>query len=274
MRIRSYLLLSLALLILSGCGAIRSAETSLTYLTIPPSAETRLGTDYASQIAKEVVIIDDPVAQAWLDRVGQSLVANSPETKQVFIFRLVKDDVVNAFAIPGGFCYVQTGLLRLADNEAQVASVIGHEINHVTRRHGIRSMQRNLGVEAVSFIASLADPTVGAAVNIINSSGGVLAMRKFGRDDEREADKYGVEALYGAGYDPREAARFFEKLHAWQEENGMAGAGVLSSIASTHPATLERIENIHKQVELYDLTVPMETDTEEFHQVKRRLGLE
>ncbi len=261
----------LALLPLAGCGAFRGFEKTTSKFFFPASTEKALGDQYAGEIQSEFEIVQDPVVQPWLDRVGAALVANSPETPHEFNFYLTSAPEVNAFAIPGGHCYVNAGLILYADNEAQVVAVVGHEINHVTQRHGMLHMQRAMGLSLVAVgIGVFVDSAAARAASIAaTSAGGYVAIQSFGRDDERESDKLGVEAMYHAGWDPREAARFFEKLHAL---GGGNTPGFLDTMLSTHPATLERVENIEKQVADYDLvSVPLVVDTPEFQAVQARL---
>ncbi|MBI5154221.1 M48 family metalloprotease [Candidatus Poribacteria bacterium] len=258
-------------LTLTGCAAFRNAERGLTRMTFTTDQEMALGLEYSKQISQEVVLIEDPDAQAWVDRVGEALVANSPKSGVPFQFRVTASPEVNAFAIPGGFCYVNVGLILYADNEAQVVAVVGHEINHVTGRHGLMSLNRAVGVETVATLASsqIEDERQRAAAVLAAQGGGFLATRRFGRDDEREADHWGIEAMYKAGWDPRQGVEFFRKLHAL---HGGATPGLLQQMVSTHPATPERIAYLEKQVAGYDLlSVPLTVDSPEFESLKTKL---
>lgn len=272
--IHRFLLRLVAMLVfaaaLSGCGALRSMERSTSYMFFSNSTEQQLGTQYAEQIQGEYTLVDDPVAQEWLERTGARLVEESPKVSQEFRFYLTDSREVNAFAIPGGHCYVNVGLILYADNEAQVAAVVGHEINHVTRRHGMVHMQRAMGLELVVVgIGTFFNSTAAQAAALATQGGGYLALQSFGRDDEREADALGVEAMYNAGWDPREGAKFFEKLHAL---SGGTQPGFIDRMLSTHPASTERVKNIEKQIAGYDLvSVPLVVDTPEFQAMKARL---
>jgi predicted Zn-dependent protease len=268
-RIYRLVLLCLPLVLpLQACMTLRNLEQKATYITIPPAQETHLGIEFSKEIEKEIEIIHDPEAQAWINDAGRQLLAHSPPTEQDFTFKITTGEEVNAFAIPGGFCYVNLGLIRLAENEAEVLAVVGHEINHVTRRHGVRSMQRAIGVDLLIQILSGEKAEM---VRQVQQAGGVLAMRKFGRDDEREADRLGVDAMYRAGYDPRAAISFFEKMMVWAEEQGGGGDGIIRNVFSTHPATRERIENIRRQVSSYPISDSLRTDSEQFRRIRKRL---
>ena len=254
----------------AGCGVLRPVERSTSYLLIPPKAEAEMGREYAEQISEEYSLVDDQEAQQWLDQVGAKLVEHSRDSAQDFNFAFTESPEVNAFAIPGGFCYVNLGLVLYADNEAQVAAVVAHEINHVTGRHGIMNMQRAMGIGAVAnlLLYQFKDPRARAVAGIAAQGGTVLAMRNFSRADEREADRWGVQAMYKAGYDPRQAAAFFEKL---AQLHGGGTPGWLSQMMSTHPATMERVNNIRRQTEGYDLSKDLVVDTPEFRALQEKL---
>lgn len=252
----------------SGCQTLRAAEKQTTYLLIPPQQEAELGRTYSTQIEQEYPILDDPEAQAWVQELGEKLVATSPESAQTFTFQVTTSEQINAFAIPGGYCYVNLGLICAADNVSEVAAVVGHEVNHVTTRHGVRSIQRSIAIEQLT--ALIAGDEKGLLIQAIQGAGGLLAMRKFGREDELEADRLGVEAMYAAGYDPRGAVRFFEKLLRLEQEQGGAG-GALERIMSTHPPTQERIDRIREQIEGFDMKGPLIEDSERFQRMRQRL---
>jgi predicted Zn-dependent protease len=249
---------------------MRKLEFQSTQYTMSAEQETLLGNQFADEIEKEEPTFDDPAIQAWLDRVGQALVQHSPPCPQTFTFKVAASEEVNAFAIPGGHCYVNVGLIRMAENEAEVVAVIGHEINHVTMRHGVRSMQRSVGAQALADLLAGGNEGMGQVVTAVKNAGGVLAMRGFSREDEREADEKGVEAMYKAGYDPRAAAAFFQKLHDLEQANA-AGSSLMDRLLSSHPATMERIDNIKKQISTYNLRSSLILNSPEFQKVKQRL---
>ncbi|MCC6546015.1 M48 family metalloprotease [Candidatus Sumerlaeota bacterium] len=266
-RLLSLFLIIAAFVVAStGCATFRSVEMGTANLAFSAKDESNIGTEYSQQLAKEYQFVNDEYVQNWVRNLGAKLVAASPECPQTFTFNVTTSQEVNAFAIPGGFCYVNAGLINVADTEAEVAAVVGHEINHVTQRHGMRSMQRALGLDIVNQIANI-DPRSAAAAQVIAGPTGLVAMRSFGRQDEREADFYGVDAMYKAGYDPRFAVIFFEKLRAGER----SGSSLFARALSTHPATQERIDNINKQIAKYDFSKPLVSDSREFQEVKRRI---
>lgn len=263
-------MLAVLVVTLAGCSVLRSSERTLSTMTYPPRVESLMGQQFAEEIEQEYPVVRDEVADAWLTRMGERLVDYSPSTSQQFRFQFVDSPDVNAFAIPGGYCYVNIGLVLFAENEAQVAAVVGHEINHVTRRHGILSLQRARGIQTAGdlFAAQVTSGAAQQAARATANAGGYVAMRKFGREDEHEADYYGVRAMYGAGYDPREAVRFFQKLHGLQGGNTPS---FLERMMATHPATQERVARLEALVAELDLTVPLIKDSPEFHTVQQRL---
>lgn len=259
-------LLGPVLVLATGCQTLRALEQQTTYYTISPEQEAELGLQYNEELSSQLDYITDPIVENWVQDLGESLVEHSPETAQEFTFQVTTDPAVNAFAIPGGFCYINAGLILKADNEAQVAAVVAHEINHVTARHGVRSLQRAAGLDLLAQALASENQAAASAVQVVQQAGGLVAMRSFGRHDEREADRLGVEAMYKAGYDPREAAEFFQKLK--DMEGDSAGGSKLSEIVSTHPATDERIQNIREQVSQYSLGNDLIKNRPIFDQVK------
>ncbi|MDK2972754.1 MAG: hypothetical protein PWP23_2509 [Candidatus Sumerlaeota bacterium] len=256
--------------VLTGCAALRTSERSISALTYPAQVESLMGDQFAEQIAQEYPVIHDAEADAWLQAMGQRLVDFSPATAQDFTFQFVESGEVNAFAIPGGYCYVNIGLILFAENEAQVAAVVGHEINHVTKRHGILQLQRSRGIQvATDFLASQVQANAAQqAARAAAQAGGYLAMRKFGREDEHEADTYGVQAMTGAGWDPREGIKFFERLNALY---GGQTPGFLEQMLATHPATTARIERLQEMTAELDLSGrDLIVNTPEFQAIQAR----
>jgi predicted Zn-dependent protease len=199
--------------------------------------------------------------------VGQNLVRNS-DAQVPFSFKVIEDDSVNAFALPGGFVFINTGILLTADEEAEVAGVLAHEIAHVTARHGTENATKG----TIANIASIPLIFLGGVVGfgIRQAAGLAIPMQfmKFTRGAEEEADYLGVQYAYKTGYDPGAAVTFFEKVQARET----ARPGTISSLFASHPPTEDRIEKTQRNIEL----VLPETDryvltTSEFMDVKERL---
>src|SRR5205823_11415534 len=176
--------------------------------------EVKMGRMLAAQVDKEAKFVDDPIITEYVNRVGQNIVLHS-DAKVPFTIKVIDSDEVNAFALPGGFFYVNKGLLLAADNEAEVAGVMAHEIGHVAARHAMenqtKGMLANIGLIAGSiFLGGLG----GMLINEGAQFGALLGFMKFSRSAESEADMLGVEYLWAAGYDPNAMSTMFEKLAA------------------------------------------------------------
>ena len=250
---------------LSGCAAVRQ-QLGMTLIT--PATEIDLGRRLAQQIEAEHRVLPDHEVQKYVLEISRPLVEASYGDRPEIRYRIrVLDDPrqVNAFALPGGFLYVYSGLLLFAENEAEVAGVLAHEIGHVVGRHSANQMASRLGMQVVLAIAlgEQPDALAEAAADLAGSG----TMAAFSRGDERDADRYGVAYTIAAGYDPRGLVTFFSKLLA------MEGGGSRSSfdtLMSTHPATTERIRDIEKRITRAG-DPGGRTEVERFAQMRERL---
>ena len=231
--------------------------------------EIALGKEMAREVELQARILDDPAVSEYVNRLGQNLVRNS-DAKVPFTFKVVDSDEVNAFALPGGFMFVNTGLLLRTDNEAELAAVLAHEIGHVAARHGTRQATRgrliNYGSIPLIFMGGWAGYAVRQAVSIAVPMG----FMKFSRGMEAEADLLGLQYMYKAGYDPIEFVNFFERIQSLEK----AKPGAVSRLFSTHPMTGDRIRAAQKEIQ-QDLTAEPEyvVDTSEFHDVREHLAM-
>ena len=231
--------------------------------------DVKLGKQYAMMVESSARMIQDPVVIEYVNRVGQNLVRNS-DAKVPFTIKVVDSDDINAFALPGGFFYVNSGLILAADDEAELAGVMAHEIAHVAARHQTREMTR---ANYVSF-ASVPLIFVGSwgvyeAANAALSLALPITFMKFQRGFESEADYLGLQYMYKAGYDPQAFISFFEKVKALEKQK----PGTLARAFSTHPPTPDRI--MKSQEEIREILPPRPeyiVDTSEFDQVKARLS--
>ncbi len=246
----SSLLLSLftALTLSMGCASGKGAGRLLADAVLPPSQENELGKQMVVDVEKELKVLDNPAITAWIKGIGNKIAmsARSDIPKGIQLtFKVVDDDAtVNAFAMPGGYIYVYTGLLKTAANEAEVAAVIGHEIAHVTRRHIAKQLTATYGLNALASVALGNNP--GLLAELV---GGVVAngyMLKHSRDAERESDKYGMSYIVAAGYSPMGYASFFAKL---------AASPSPPAIISSHPNPKERVSNAQKRTSTYNAGV-------------------
>jgi predicted Zn-dependent protease len=230
--------------------------------------EIRMGKEYAQQIESSVKLNQDPVVNEYVNRVGQNLVRNS-DARVPFTIKVVEDDSINAFALPGGFFYVNTGLILAADEEAELAGVMAHEIAHVAARHATRQMTRsqwaNIGTIPLIFVGG----GIGYAARAAAGLGLPLTFLQFSRGFESEADFLGVQYMYKAGYDPQAYVAFFEKIQAKEKKK----PGSLSKAFSTHPQTPDRIAKSQAEINKILPDRPQYiVSTSEFDDVKARLA--
>lgn len=201
-----------------------------------PRIEAEMGREYAAEIDKSVPLVTDPVVDAYINRIGQNLVKNS-DAKVPFTFRVLDSSQINAFALPGGYLYVSSGLILAADNEAELAAVMAHEIAHVAAHHAMRQMTREhysqLGSAPLILLGGWAGYGVVEASNLALP----LAFLQYSRQFEAQADYLGVEYLYRAGYDPTAMITFFEKIAALDKKK----PGAMARAFATHPQTPARI---------------------------------
>jgi hypothetical protein len=229
--------------------------------------EVALGRQLSAEVDREAKFIDDPVITEYINRVGQNVVLHS-DAKIPFTIKVIDSDEVNAFALPGGFFYVNKGLILAADNEAEVAGVMAHEIAHVAARHAMenqaKGMLAQIGLTAGSiFLGGL------GGLAILNGAqfGALLGFMKFSRDAESEADMLGVEYLWAAGYDPNAMSTMFEKLAAKNKKK----PGTFSKLFETHPQSVDRMEATRQLVARFPDKEEYVLSTSEFQKVKNRL---
>jgi predicted Zn-dependent protease len=229
--------------------------------------EVAHGRQIAAQLDKENKFIEDPVITEYVNRVGQNLVIHS-DAKVPFTIKVVDSDEVNAFALPGGFFYVNKGLILAADNEAELAGVMAHEIAHVAARHAVENQTKASLLEYGALAGSI---FLGGIPGLIfqNTAGlGLLAsFMKFNRNAEAEADKLGVQYLYAAGYDPSGLATMFEKLAAKNKKK----PGFIAKAFATHPQPPDRREATLALVARFPEREEYIVSTSEFQRVKARL---
>ncbi len=230
--------------------------------------DVALGRQWAQKIDQSAKIVDDPVIAEYVNRIGQNLVNNS-DAKIPFTIKVIDSEVVNAYALPGGYFYVTTGLIELARDEAELAGVMAHEIAHVTARHTTRSMTRAQLAELASIpLLFLGGGWASYGVRQAANYAIPLTMLKFSRNFEKEADFLGVQYLYKTGYDPAALMQFFESLKTAQKRNKNA----IAQAFSTHPPTQKRIQSIQKTIdELLPAQRQYAVSTSEFQSVKDRI---
>ena len=230
--------------------------------------EQALGRELASQVEMESKLLKDPVITEYVNRVGQNLARNS-DAKVPFTIKVIDSDEVNAFALPGGFFFVNTGLIEAADSESELAGVMAHEIAHVAARHATRNMTKGQIWNLASIPLIFVGGPVGLAVQEAAGLAVPMSFLKFTRDAEREADLLGMEYQYAAGYDPESFVAFFEKLKAEEKHK----KNFIAKAFDTHPMTEDRVKRAQEEM---DKVLPPRAqyivDTSEFEQIKARLA--
>jgi predicted Zn-dependent protease len=229
--------------------------------------EIKMGRMYATQIEKSARLITDPVVTEYVNRIGQNIVKNS-DCKVPFTIKVIDSDQINAFALPGGFFFVNSGLLLNTDEEAELAGVMAHEIAHVCAHHAVREMTR------LNYTQLGAAPFVMIGLPGIAIFGGVeIAMPEafthLNRDFEAQADYLGVQYMYRAGYDPQAFITFFEKIQALDKRK----PGAVAKVFADHPQTPERILRSQEEIaRILPARDQYTVTTSEFDDVKVRLA--
>src|ERR1700734_1151301 len=230
--------------------------------------QVAMGRSYAQQIESQIKLVNDPVVTEYVNRIGQNLVRNS-DAQVPFTIKVIDSDVVNAMALPGGFFYVNSGLILAADEEAEVAGVMAHEIAHVAACHVAREITRSQLMQIASIPFIFIGGGIGYAGYELAGPAALLGILKFSRGFEAEADYLGVEYMYRAGYDPSAFVSFFEKIQAMEKKK----PGTLSKTFDTHPQTPDRIEKTQEEIrKILPAKAEYIVTTSEFDDVKARLA--
>lgn len=251
--------------VLAVCAAVawpadkapKQAVVNIQKTSLTKEQETQMGQQAAAQVEKEMEVVNNPTIEAWLNKIGQSLAKTPQANAYPYYFKLVNEDSINAFALPGGPMFVHTGLLKAADNESEVAGVLAHEMSHVALRHGAAQvskaqtwgtvfgvLQQGAGVLAGNGCGLLCQ-AASAGIGL----GGNSLLMKFSRGYEHDADLNGARMMNSAGYDPMGLPTFFQKLEA-----KMGTAGEPKGLAlwmSSHPATGNRIQYVSEDIKFY-----------------------
>ncbi len=229
--------------------------------------EIAIGRQASMEVEQQAKLVEDELVTEYINRVGQNIVLHS-DAKVPFTIKVIDSDEVNAFALPGGFFYVNKGLILAADNEAELAGVMAHEIAHVAARHAMENQGKmsaiNYGMLAGIIFGG------GIASTVLQNAGGLtqaMAFFKFSRGAEEEADRLGVQYLYASGYDPTGMATMFEKLNSKNKKK----PGTLSKLFSSHPQSLERRDSSLSLVARFPEKEEYVISTSEFQRVKAHL---
>jgi predicted Zn-dependent protease len=249
-----------ALIALSGCASIS------------PQQEVELGAQQAQQVNAQLPLVQDAAITAYVNQLGNRIAKTTSRADLDWHFAVVNTDVINAFALPGGFIYVNRGVLSRSANMSELAGVLGHEIEHVVRRHSVKQMEQmqgaNVGVALTCSLTKVCNSGVGqAAIQV----GGAAVFAKFSRADEVQADEGGFNNVVRAGINPKGMLTFFEKLLA---ESGSSGSGGLNAFFADHPGTTDRIADIQRLLSKMSPTelARLASDETAFRSMKQRLA--
>jgi beta-barrel assembly-enhancing protease len=223
-----------AIILLAGCG-------------VSTQQEVQMGQQEAQQVNAQLPMVQDAVINNYVNALGDRIASRTSRADLTWQFQVVNSDVVNAFALPGGFIYINRGVLERASNMSEVAGVVGHEIEHVVRRHSVQQMEQaqgaNVGVGILCALTGVCQSGVAqAAINV----GGTAVFAKFSRTDEVQADEGGFNNVMRAGISPRGMYTFFQKLLA--EEQASGGSGSASAWFADHPGTQDRLADIQQML--------------------------
>ena len=229
----------------TSCSQINQNITSFNLYT--PEEEMKIGYNISQQYEKQLSLVDDPEIVNYINEIGQRMVRVSKRNTIPFEFKVVDDQAVNAFALPGGYCYVNTGLILFAETEAELASVIGHEIAHVVGEHSMKRLSKTRAINGVLQVGNILglilfgqETTENALMIADLASTGVLM--NYSRGDELEADRLGIQQMHDAGFNPIGSQSFFKKL---SKKDGANTAGFFS----THPATDDRYKQAMRLID-------------------------
>jgi predicted Zn-dependent protease len=259
---RHTLLLLIFPCILTSCAAVQRVNL------ISTSEEVKLGAQLSQETEQQIILYKDPIVLAYIDSLGQAIVRHSRRGNIPYHIKVVDTDEVNAFALPGGYLYVNRALIETADTESELAGVMGHEIGHVVARHGARQLTKQFGLSIIVTLAAGEDPDLTRKIVAdIVATGGTFGLLHYSREAEREADQLSVQELYDANIDPQGMAIFFEKLLSLQKRQ----PGSLEKLFSTHPPTEERITNVQSEIARLPEKIGLSSDSKRFHSIKERI---
>jgi hypothetical protein len=233
-------------------------------------SEIKMGKQYADEIEKSTRFITDPVIEEYVNRIGQNIVKNS-DCKVPFTIKVIDSDEINAMALPGGFFYVNSGLILAADEEAELAGVMAHEVAHVCAHHAAREMTRAnyAQIGMVPLIMMTGYTWTGYGIYEAAQLAIPITFLQFSRDFEAQADYLGVQYMYRSGYDPQAFISFFEKIQALEKRK----PGLVAKAFSDHPQTPDRIEHTQEEIaQILPAKDEYTVTTSEFEDIKARLA--
>jgi predicted Zn-dependent protease len=257
------------LVLMVASGGLLAERTKLNpgWNLFSPRQDIEIGRQVSKEAESELRLLRDAPTQNYVSALGRRLASKTPGQRYPYQVKVVNDKAINAFALPGGFLYVNRGIIESADNEAQLAGVIAHEIAHVALRHGTSQMTKSYAAQAPLAILGglLGSDTIGGLIAQLGASFTANSiLLKFSRDAERQADLMGAQILYDSNYDPRAMVQFFEKLQA-------QGGPRVSDFFSSHPNPGNRIGSVNQEIRNLGGQRTYRNDTTEFQRIKRNL---
>jgi predicted Zn-dependent protease len=247
-----------------------SAALSACAGTISQQEEVQIGQQNAAQINAQLPMLNDASINSYVNSLGRSIAQRTSRGDLDWHFAVVNSEVINAFALPGGYVYVNRGVLTNASNESELAGVLGHEIEHVVRRHSVKQMEQMQGANVgVGLACALTNVCQNTAAQAAIQVGGTAVFARFSRGDEVQADEGGFNNVINAGISPRGMLTFFQKLLSEEQQSG---GGNASAWFSDHPGTQDRIADIQRMLsESANRIGGLRTDSQGFQSMKARL---
>jgi len=240
-----------ALALVVACATTGPGKRDI--ILISPPQEVAIGQQVVGQVEQEERVLNDPVVNAYLSRVGSRVVQVCDRPKLAYTFKALESDEINAFAVPGGFVYVYTGLMKELGNEAQLAAVLGHEVAHIVARHSIKKLQQIYGYSLLLELAG--GKEISPAARLIADVGATLILQGYSRDNEFEADEYGTLYAYRAGYTPDGMVELLETFQDLDQSRHT----FIEQLLATHPPVPDRIERVEEEIGTFPasaLTLP------------------
>lgn len=248
---------------LTGCATTGINQGDLNIVSL--EEEWQLGNQLERDIAQQMRLVNDRAAIAYINEIGQRIVNQTELRNAPWEFHIVDDDAINAFNIPGGHVYVNTGLIKAARNVSELAGVMAHEITHGVSRHGTEQLTKSYGISALAGVALGNNPAVYQQLLAQVAASGASA--KFSRNAEREADRLGVRYMYAAGYNPEGMATMFETLFSQRKRQPSS----VEQFFSSHPVTTSRIRDVRNQARSLGNKRGLITQDNQLQSIQRRL---